>query len=141
LFAEDYAVPRKKLIQFWIAEGFIRQTEEKLLVKMEDIAKHQYLAELSQRCMIQLDQEGRIGCVCRVHDLMRDLCLSKAKEINFLTVHDLQHCTTGDIQTSNPVTIDACRKVRRYATHLMSADQSTTVVMNVWSLSLHNDNT
>ncbi|KAI3903518.1 hypothetical protein MKW98_032172 [Papaver atlanticum] len=98
---------------------------------MEDIAKHQYLAELSQRCMIQLNQEGR-RWICRVHDLMRDLCLSKANEINFLTDHNLQYHTTGGIHTANLVTSDACRKVRRYATNLTyNADQSTRYDINL----------
>ncbi|KAI3914413.1 hypothetical protein MKW92_025815 [Papaver armeniacum] len=127
LFPEDYAIPRKKLIQLWIAEGFIPRTEEKLLVTMEDIGKHQYFAELAQRCMIQLGkeiilEEGKIGSICRMHDLMRDLCLSKAKEINFLNIYDLQQ-HTGSIMASH-VTTDACRRLRRFATHLNNADES-----------------
>ncbi|KAI3914313.1 hypothetical protein MKW98_014920 [Papaver atlanticum] len=126
LFPEDYEISRTKLIRLWIAEGFIRQTEENLLITMEDIGKHQYLALLSQRCMIHVDK-GIFGKVCRVHDLMRDLCLSKAKETNFLSIHNLQYRTAGDTRISHPdpVTTDACRRVRRYATNLIyNADHS-----------------
>ncbi|KAI3938875.1 hypothetical protein MKW92_012498 [Papaver armeniacum] len=123
LFPEDYEIPVKEVIQLWIAEGFIPHEQEKLHVTMEDMGKQQYLAELTQRCMIQLGKRYDES-VCRVHDLMRDLCLSKAKEINFLNIYNLQHRTAGDIQTSHPVTTSACRRVRRYATHLNNADKS-----------------
>lgn len=115
LFPEDYAIPRKKLIPLWIAEGFIPQTQEKLHAKMEDIAKHQYLAELTQRCMVQVSYEFFVGegmiKTYRIHDLMRDLCLSEAKAMNFLDIHNQQqHCTSG-------VTSTNAKKLRRYAVH------------------------
>ncbi|KAI3832429.1 hypothetical protein MKX03_020663 [Papaver bracteatum] len=129
LFPKGYAIPRKKLIQLWIAEGFIPHTEENILVTMEDIGKHQYLAELTQRCMIQLGnefilEESEFGNICRVHDLMRDLCLSKAKEINFINIFNLQHRTAGDVRISHPVNADACRRVRRYATYFNGNNDS-----------------
>ncbi|RZC49952.1 hypothetical protein C5167_018375 [Papaver somniferum] len=119
LFPEDYEIPIKKLIRLWVAEGFIPHTKENLLTRMEDIGEHQYLAELTQRCMIQLVKRfeylGRSKSVCRVHDLLRELCLSKAKEINFLDIqNDQNHCPPGDIQTSHRVTTDAGKRVRRY---------------------------
>ncbi|KAI3947414.1 hypothetical protein MKW92_026563 [Papaver armeniacum] len=121
LFPEDYAIPTKQLIQLWIAEGFIPHTEEHLLGTMEDIGKRHYLAALTQRCMIQLGKgntEEGIKSVCRVHDLIRDLSLSKGKEINFLSIYNLmKQRPLGDVQISHLVTTDACRRVRRYATH------------------------
>ncbi|KAI3926487.1 hypothetical protein MKW92_016560 [Papaver armeniacum] len=119
LFPEDYAISRKKLIQYWIAEGFIPHADEKSLLTMEDIAEHQYLAELNRRCMIQLGRglipsKNRIGGICLVHDLIRDLCLLKAKEIDFLNIYNLQH----------PVTTDGCRRMRRYAAHLNNPKSS-----------------
>ncbi|KAI3883797.1 hypothetical protein MKX03_010597 [Papaver bracteatum] len=123
LFPEDCDIPRKKLVQLWIAEGFIPQTEENAFLTMEDIGKHQYLEQLSQRCMVQLGK-GFDGSICRIHDLMRDLCLSKAKEINFLGVYNLRPRITGDIQTSHPVTTGPWKIVRRYATHVNNADIS-----------------
>ncbi|KAI3955245.1 hypothetical protein MKW98_020878 [Papaver atlanticum] len=129
LFPKDYAIPRKKLIQLWVAEGFISHTEENILVTMEDIGKNQYLAELTQRCMIQLGnefilEESEFGSICRVHDLMRDLCLSKAKEINFLNIFNPQHRTAGDVRISHPVITDSCRRVRRYPTYFNGNNDS-----------------
>ncbi|KAI3868831.1 hypothetical protein MKW92_048155 [Papaver armeniacum] len=111
LFPEDYAIPRKKLIQLWIAE---------------DIGKRQYLAELIQRCMVQVGKqsffqiEKRKHHICRVHDLMRDLCLSKGKEINFLDTYNQQH-QIGNVTKSN-LNTDTCGRLRRYAINLNAED-------------------
>ncbi|KAI3856799.1 hypothetical protein MKW92_044762 [Papaver armeniacum] len=112
VFPEDYAIPRKKLIQLWIAEGFIPHAKEDALRTMEEVGKHEYLAELIQRCMIQVDKDvapGQ-GKTCRIHDLMRDLCLSKAKEMNFLDVWDHR---IDDITSDS-----TSKRMRRYAIHL-----------------------
>ncbi|KAI3946373.1 hypothetical protein MKW92_048300 [Papaver armeniacum] len=106
LFPEDYAIPRKKLIQLWIAEGFIPQTRDSELGTMEEVGKREYLAELIQRCMVQADEQQNVVKACRIHDLMRDLCLSKAREMNFLDIYD-HH--TDDITSG---------RLRRYAIHL-----------------------
>ncbi|KAI3946344.1 hypothetical protein MKW98_010468, partial [Papaver atlanticum] len=113
VFPEDYAIPRKKLMQLWIAEGFIPHAKEDALITMEEVGKHEYLAELIQRCMIQVDKDvtpGQ-GKTCRIHDLMRDLCMSKAKEMNFLDVCD--HHRIDDITSDS-----TSKRMRRYAIHL-----------------------
>ncbi|KAI3854337.1 hypothetical protein MKX03_012799 [Papaver bracteatum] len=112
LFPEDFAIPRKKLIRLWIAEGFIKHTKEDALVTLEEAGKHQYCGELIQRCMIQADKDPTPGEVktCRIHDLMRDLCLSKGKELNFLDIYN-QRIDGTTLNSSS-------RRLRRYAIHL-----------------------
>ncbi|KAI3926485.1 hypothetical protein MKW92_016558 [Papaver armeniacum] len=119
LFPEDRAIPRKKLIQLWIAEGFIRHTQEDLLSTMEDIGKNQYLGELIQRCMVHVSDDGLVK-VCQIHDLMRDLCLSKGKEMNFLDIYNQQH-GVGGVTSSTDVNN---RKLRRLAIHSMNESMS-----------------
>ncbi|KAI3917323.1 hypothetical protein MKW98_027242 [Papaver atlanticum] len=116
LFPEDHAIPRKKLIQLWISEGFIPHMKEDALATPEDIGKHQYYAELIQRCMIQPEKDTNPWRkkACRMHDLMRDLCLLKAKEMNFA---DVSNDHTDGI-TLNSSSTDTCRRLRRYAIHL-----------------------
>ncbi|KAI8027745.1 putative disease resistance protein [Camellia lanceoleosa] len=91
-FPEDHDINAKKLIQMWMAEGIVSpssiptQVEEKEKT-MLDVGMS-YLDELVQRCMIQVQLTSiskRIK-LCRLHDLMRDLCLLKAKEENFLEI-------------------------------------------------------
>ncbi|KAJ6958780.1 hypothetical protein NC653_040415 [Populus alba x Populus x berolinensis] len=87
-FPEDCEIQTKKMIRMWVAEGFVSSVyngvEEET---MEDVAQR-YLGELVERCMVQVVERGINGRIrtCRMHDLMRDLCVSKAKQENFLEV-------------------------------------------------------
>ncbi|KAL6143362.1 hypothetical protein ACLB2K_054057 [Fragaria x ananassa] len=102
-FPEDHEIPVKRLTQLWIAEGFITSTIEihGSLEIMEDVA-YDCLTELVERSMVQVVNYGSTGKVktCRLHDLMRDLCLQKAKEEDFLDVVDF---STGRRLTGNKV--------------------------------------
>ncbi|KAI3854336.1 hypothetical protein MKX03_012798 [Papaver bracteatum] len=111
LFPEDCAIPRKKLIRLWISEGFIPHTKEDAQVTLEEAGKRQYYGELIQRCMIQADKDPTPGKekTCRMHDLMRDLCLLKGKELNFLDIYS-QHIDGTTLNSSS-------RRLRRYAIH------------------------
>ncbi|CAL5354596.1 unnamed protein product [Camellia sinensis] len=81
-FPEDEEIPVLKLICLWVAEGFIQKIGQRSL---EEVAED-YLMDLIQRSLVIVAQtkfDGRIKA-CRMHDLLRDLCLKKAREINFL---------------------------------------------------------
>lgn len=83
LFPEDYTINVEKLIRLWVAEGFIVQGEE----VMEDVAE-EYLTELIHRNMVQ--QVGKSlgkATSCKLHDILRDLALQKAREYNFLDIY------------------------------------------------------
>ncbi|KAL3500920.1 hypothetical protein ACH5RR_040013 [Cinchona calisaya] len=81
-FLEDRDIPVHKLTSLWIAEGFIRENE---LKSLEHLAK-EYLMDLIDRSLLMISQKRSRGGVkaCRIHDMLRDFCLSKAKEDNFL---------------------------------------------------------
>ncbi|KAJ4716723.1 Disease resistance protein [Melia azedarach] len=83
LFPEDSLIDTEKLIQLWIAEGFIPQGEE----EMEDVAE-EYLKELIDRSMIQIAERylDRVK-TCRIHDLLRELAIKKAKALDFLDIY------------------------------------------------------
>ncbi|XXG71053.1 hypothetical protein AAC387_Pa07g0392 [Persea americana] len=103
LFPERHTISSNKLMGLWIAEGFI---EKKGSMMLEDIAE-EYLKELVGRSMIQVvtrKSNGSIG-QCRIHDLLRDLCISAARQNNFFTIHN-------DKGTSSSST-----NVRRLALH------------------------
>lgn len=84
LFPEDYSITARKLYRLWIAEGFIPQHGE----RMEDIAED-YLNELIDRNMVQVAKMSANDRVkhCQVHDLMRDLAITKSRVMNFLETH------------------------------------------------------
>ncbi|XP_065871789.1 protein RECOGNITION OF PERONOSPORA PARASITICA 7-like [Euphorbia lathyris] len=84
-FPEDWPIKKRTLIRMWIAEGFIQQQGDET---MEDIAEG-YLEEIVRRSMVQVSKRDHTGTgikICRMHDLVRDLCILKAKEESFLRV-------------------------------------------------------
>ncbi|CAN4080177.1 unnamed protein product [Withania somnifera] len=74
----------KQLMNIWIAHGLIHQKGEQ---KLEDVGED-YLDELIGRNMLQVilvKADDRVKS-CRLHDLLRDFCIMKAKEEIFLEV-------------------------------------------------------
>ncbi|KAL3507265.1 hypothetical protein ACH5RR_032647 [Cinchona calisaya] len=82
VFVEDRDIPVSKLIGFWLAEGLIQRDHSNSL---EDVAQD-YLMDLINRSLVTISKRRSNGKVkaCRLHDRLRDLCVSKAKEENFL---------------------------------------------------------
>ncbi|KAL5997133.1 hypothetical protein ACLOJK_008061 [Asimina triloba] len=82
---EDYKFPANRLIQLWAAEGLLPQRGHETPEEVgEDI-----LMELISRNLIQVAETSSSGLIksCCTHDLLRDLCVLKAKEEKFLEVH------------------------------------------------------
>ncbi|XP_048427884.1 disease resistance protein RPP8-like isoform X2 [Pyrus x bretschneideri] len=96
-FPEDYEIPVKRLAQLWIAEGFISSGSQRhgSVEVLEDVA-YACLIELVERCMVQVGTFGSTKKIktCDLHDLMRDLCLVKAEEENFLHVVNFTKAAT-----------------------------------------------
>ncbi|CAI9105881.1 OLC1v1004903C2 [Oldenlandia corymbosa var. corymbosa] len=81
-FPKDKDIPVWRLQWLWIAEGFVHKLECK---SSEDLAED-YLMDLIGRSLVMVAKRKSNGKVkaCRVHDVMRDLCIVRAKEDNFL---------------------------------------------------------
>ncbi|KAE8718050.1 Disease resistance protein RPP8 [Hibiscus syriacus] len=87
-YPEDWEISKKELIRLWIAEDFISPSPESTEMLMEDEGE-QILDELMNRSLVQLgrrDSTGRKVKTCRIHDLLRDLCIDKAREENFFEI-------------------------------------------------------
>ena len=86
IFPEDSEIDAWHLIKLWIAEGFIKRRGKE---RLEDIAED-YMHELIHRSLIQVAHrrvDGRVKS-CRLHDLLRGLAVSEAKDANFFEVHE-----------------------------------------------------
>ncbi|XP_044470311.1 disease resistance protein RPP13-like isoform X2 [Mangifera indica] len=94
-FPEDFEIPVMKLIHLLVAEGFIPRNRE----IMEDTAYY-YVNELFQRSLIQKDktQRGRI-LTCRIHDLLRNLAIEKAEELNLFHIYEVDGAATSSSKT------------------------------------------
>ncbi|MED6152184.1 hypothetical protein PIB30_089442 [Stylosanthes scabra] len=90
MYPEDFEIHVVSLLQKWVAEGFIQQTGTR---DAEDVAED-YLYELIDRSLIQASRVNVNGDVkaCSIHDLLRDLCISEAKEYKLFEV-----CTNSNI--------------------------------------------
>ncbi|GKU97377.1 hypothetical protein SLEP1_g10526 [Rubroshorea leprosula] len=111
-FPEDFDIPTKKLVQQWVAEGFVfPQDEIEGDETVEDVAEG-YLHSLINRCMVQVGVRGSIGKIktCHLLDLMRDLCLLKARQESFMDIidHWFGNETLGAFSSSNET-----RSIRR----------------------------
>ena len=84
-FPEDCEIKSGRLMGLWIAEGFIAEREDGLT--LEETAKNQ-LEKLIQRSLVHVvSRNPKHGVIrCRVHDLLRELCISEVKQIDFMSV-------------------------------------------------------
>ncbi|KAL3498974.1 hypothetical protein ACH5RR_041706 [Cinchona calisaya] len=82
LFPEDEFISTKRLVWLWIAEGFVQKTELKTL---EEVAED-YVKDLIKRSLVMVEKRGSIGGVkfCKIHDVIHDFSVAKAREDNFL---------------------------------------------------------
>ncbi|KAL3338527.1 hypothetical protein AABB24_027583 [Solanum stoloniferum] len=85
-FPEDFQVETWRLIQLWIAEGFIR-TSSGSHESLEEVAEH-YLEDLISRNLIMARKKRFNGEVkaCGIHDLLREFCLIEAEMTKFMHV-------------------------------------------------------
>ncbi|XP_058114394.1 putative disease resistance protein At1g50180 [Magnolia sinica] len=85
IFPENYEFHPKKLIQCWVAEGFLQQRGNH---KTPEELGEEFLLELIQRGMIQVAERSASGCIkrCCISFLVRNLSNSEAEEENFLDV-------------------------------------------------------
>ncbi|CAA7400529.1 unnamed protein product [Spirodela intermedia] len=89
---EDLEIEVDKLIRLWIAEGFVEQREGETL---EETAGD-YLEKLVQRSMVipvrDVDEWGlrEVKERCRIHDVLHDFTITKAKEVGFLVCHRIR---------------------------------------------------
>ena len=90
IFPEDFEIPVTPLLQKWVAEGFIQNIGN----RNPDEVAEDYLNELINRSLVQVAKLETNGGVktCHVHDLLRDLCISKSKEDKVFEV-----CTDNNI--------------------------------------------
>ncbi|KAH0681972.1 hypothetical protein KY289_019724 [Solanum tuberosum] len=84
IFPEDQVLEADNIIRLWMAEGFVPRGEE----RMEDVAEG-FLNELIRRSLVQVvDTFWEKVTHCRVHDLLHDLVIQKALEVNFFDIYD-----------------------------------------------------
>ncbi|CAB4268090.1 unnamed protein product [Prunus armeniaca] len=76
LFPPDYEIPVENLIKLWVAQGFVKSSNECL----EDVG-YEYYNELVWRSFFQ-EEKDEFGIIksCKMHDLMNELAVKVAGE-------------------------------------------------------------
>lgn len=136
-YPEDYLIERNTLIYRWITEGFVKQKERRTV---EDVADG-YLNELINRSLIhpvQYNDDGSMK-LGRIHDLYRELILSKSRDDNFTATVDehnklwpektrrlSMHGMLGNLQVKRSVT-----KLRSLLTFGVADPQSLSCISQV----------
>ncbi|XP_061962913.1 disease resistance protein RPM1-like [Populus nigra] len=84
MFPEGIPIQRMRLIRLWIAEGFVKGREG---MTLEEVAED-FLKELIKRSLVQVVEATSYGQVktCRIHDLLREILITKAKEQDFVAI-------------------------------------------------------
>ncbi|KZV24850.1 hypothetical protein F511_14733 [Dorcoceras hygrometricum] len=84
-FPEDLEINVSKLINLWVAEGFVTPNDQSKC--LEDAAEG-YLEDLVHRSLILVNKIGMDGKIetVGIHDLLREICITKAEEEGFLHV-------------------------------------------------------
>jgi Leucine-rich repeat (LRR) protein len=96
LFPKDYMIDKSTLIQLWMAQGFIKLSDQNRCLK--DVG-HEYFMDLLWRSFFQEAEIGEFGDIieCKMHDLMHDLAVLVAGSL-ITTLDDKE--TSIDEKTS-----------------------------------------
>ncbi|KAL4631980.1 hypothetical protein ACB092_04G018700 [Castanea dentata] len=80
IFPKDYNMGKEELIQHWMAEGFLQQSQGHFLV-MEDIG-NEYFDKLLSNSLFQDTKSNYYGDIitCKMHDSVHDLALLISKQ-------------------------------------------------------------
>ncbi|KAL7099410.1 hypothetical protein ACP275_09G083100 [Erythranthe tilingii] len=84
VFPEDKKIRVSWLVKLWVSEGFVKPISAKSL----EVVSREYLQELCDRNLILVHKRGSYRNIkfCKIHDLLRDLCLREAEREKFLYV-------------------------------------------------------
>ncbi|KAJ0505870.1 putative P-loop containing nucleoside triphosphate hydrolase, leucine-rich repeat domain superfamily [Helianthus annuus] len=106
---EDYEFEVRWLSWLWVAEGFIQQGGDRCL---EDVAEGYLMDLIDRNLVIVVDRRESDGGVkdCKVHDLVKELCLKKAKEEGFILQTERLILSS---ELSN-VTTPPCKPIRMF---------------------------
>ncbi|PHT60181.1 hypothetical protein CQW23_02544 [Capsicum baccatum] len=137
IYPEDHLIERNTLIYQWIMEGFVKQKDRRTV---EDVADG-YLNELINRILIhpvQYNDDGSMK-LGQIHDLYRELILSKSRDDKFTAIVDEQnklwpektrrlslHGMLGNLQVKGSVT-----KLRSLLTFGVADPQSFSCISQV----------
>ncbi|KAL2482260.1 putative disease resistance protein RDL6 [Forsythia ovata] len=130
IFPEDYNIHVSKLVKLWVAEGIIEPVQSKSL---EDVAE-EYFLDLVERNLILNHEKRSNGKIktCRIHDLVRDLCMREAQKEKFYLVTNRSLC--GIQQGSSTHRVSIRRNTNTHDHKLLSSPQVQSLLNFDWEV-------
>ncbi|XP_007226755.2 LOW QUALITY PROTEIN: probable disease resistance protein At1g58602 [Prunus persica] len=115
-YPEDCNIWVSELTKLWGRRSYLLETTKTWFGGNNGEIARDYLSELVERCLVQLGTSGSTGTIkgCRIHDLVRDMCLLKAKEESFLQINNSLQENTSSVATE----AGQLGKIRRLAIYL-----------------------
>ncbi|EYU24356.1 hypothetical protein MIMGU_mgv1a022056mg [Erythranthe guttata] len=125
IFPEDHEIRVSRLIKLWVVEGFIKLNK---FQDLEEVARG-YLNDLIDRNLVseyKLGSNGRIR-LCKIHDLLRDLCLKVAQKDKFIRV--MKDTTPRDIERERRIVFNERIMEEEYHSRSLSSLQSARTLV------------
>ncbi|KAL8458630.1 hypothetical protein ACS0TY_036230 [Phlomoides rotata] len=112
VLSEDRTIRVSELIKLWVAEGFLKPIGGKSLEE----AAQEYFKELIDRNLVIAHKWGSSGKIklCKVHDLLRDLCLREADKQKFVCLLMQQHLSPQSRFNGRCIAIHQCMSPEKY---------------------------
>ncbi|XP_022885293.1 putative late blight resistance protein homolog R1B-16 isoform X2 [Olea europaea var. sylvestris] len=87
IFPEDFDISVSKLLKLWVVEGLL----EPVISKSLEAMAQEYFLDLVDRNLILVREKSSLGKIktCRIHDLLRDLCVREAQREKFFQVSSM----------------------------------------------------
>ncbi|KAL1218251.1 putative disease resistance protein [Cardamine amara subsp. amara] len=118
-FPEDHTIDVEKLSYYWAAEG-ISEPRHYNGETIRDVGDR-YIDELVRRNMVISERDSRTlrFKTCHLHDMLREICLFKAKDENFLQISSSCYPTANfqspvksrRFVSHDPITLDVEREI------------------------------
>uniref|UniRef100_A0A7N2RCK0 Disease resistance protein RGA3 n=1 Tax=Quercus lobata TaxID=97700 RepID=A0A7N2RCK0_QUELO len=129
IFPKDYKMGKEELIQHWMAEGFLQQSQGHFLV-MEDIG-NEYFDKLLANSLLQDIERNDYGDIvsCKMHDSVHDLALLISKQETLHLEDNIRHLpliSNDQTTTTIPPPKDDMSHIRSFS--LISNNQVTPTI-------------
>ncbi|KAL7099486.1 hypothetical protein ACP275_09G087000 [Erythranthe tilingii] len=132
VFPEDSNIRVSGLVKLWVSEGFLKPISGKSL----EVVSREYLEDLFDRNLILVHKRRLSGGIkfCKIHDLVRELCLREAEKEKFLYVRRPQdlNIPQGIINTQRRISIHQSTTQKEYLLVAPHALQSVPLARSLF---------
>ncbi|XP_050210306.1 putative disease resistance protein RGA4 [Mercurialis annua] len=123
IFPKGSRINVKKLIHLWMAQGYIKSSDPSQC--LEDVG-FEYFNDLLWRSFFQEVEKDHFGniTICRIHDLLHDLCVSVVGSINDYSSSNVKHVSNrtrhASVDYHREIMVSSLLDMRKMRTFFLS---------------------